>query len=270
MLDICFCDAVYGNLMMAQKLLNTDGVIRLNLHLNYGKLSGNVIAAQAKRNTDSLLSLSPSIEAKELEDYHTQELQQFRQHLKDLESTLKDGQPIRIWVSHTAQDRCNLLWLCHFFKKCHPKIFVVVCPGYESDPSGNGYLENGNWGSFINHRFMAECVNNAIELAESEIEESAQIWRQLVRKNAPLRVLIDGNLISTSEDFFDAMILQHIHSKPTSQAIILGDFFAEHIGADVAFVCSRIDYLLERNIIKVCKDKTDAQGCNWQRTLSKA
>ena len=269
MIDICFSDSVYGNLMLAKELFDTDGVLFLDLHLNHGKINGDVIATQAQRNAECLLSIYPNTEATELEDVYVQGLQQARQCLKDLESALKNGQPIRVWVSHTAHDRCNLYWLCHFFKKCRPRIFVAVCPGYEFDPNENGYIENKNWGGFINRQFIAECAKNAMELAEREIEENTQIWKQLVRKNTPLRVLIDDNLVSTGEDFFDAMILQYIHRKPTSQAIILGDFFAEHFGGDVAFICSRIDHLIESNKIKICKNKADAQGCNWQRTLSK-
>lgn len=268
MLDICFNDSVGGNLMAAQMYLESDGVLPLNLHLNYGKLSGDVIATQERRTAENLLYYFPNTPPKEIDRNYEKGLRLARQCFKDLEDRLKNEQSLRVWVSNTAQDRCNLYWLCNFAKSYQPKISIVVCPGYEFNSRKNCYVENRNWASFTNHRFMADCAKNAVELTEEEIGQYAKAWEKLVEKDAPLRVLIDDDLVSTDADFFDAVILRHISDTPKSQSSILGNFLSEYIGMDVDFVCSRIDFLLKNNLIKVCEEKVDTQGCCWSRTIS--
>ena len=270
MLDICFYDSVAGTLMMARNLFITDDILQLNLRLNYGRLSGDIIATQERIVADNFLCSYPNMSEEELESYYTEGLQYARQRVQYLEEKLKGGQPFRVWVSQTALDRCNLCWLCHFSKPYQPKILVVTCPGYEFDPTENCYVENRNWVNFTNTQFMAECAKTAIELTEEEIKHYAQIWERLVCQDAPLRLLVDDTLVSADADFFDAMILQYIHSDPQPQCLLLGDFLSEYPYLDVDFICSRIDYLLQAHVIKVCEDIVDSQGCCWQRTLSKA
>lgn len=116
MLDICFNDSVGGSLMVARTHLESDGVLPLNLHLNYGKLSGDVIATQEQISADDFRNFYPNATPEEVEKEHTKCLRKARRCFKDLAQKLESGQSIRVWVSNTAHDRCNLYWLCHFAK----------------------------------------------------------------------------------------------------------------------------------------------------------
>ena len=269
MLDICFNGSVGGNLMVARTHLESDGVLPLNLHLNYGKLSGDVIATQERISADTFRNFYPDSTPEEVEKEYKKGLRQARRCFKDLAQRLESGQSIRVWVSNTAHDRCNLYWLCHFAKDFPTKLFVVVCPGYEFDTRKQCYIENRNWARFSNAHFMADCANKAIELTEEEIQAYANEWNKLVEKDAPLRILIDDNLINVEEDFFDSIILRHIENAPKSQSSILGNVLAEGWGMDVDFICARIDFLLKSNVIKICEKRSDDYGGCWPRTIAK-
>lgn len=156
-----------------------------------------------------------------------------------------------------------------FCKRFSHKVFVVACPGYEFDTKKQCYIENRNWATFTNAHFMADCADNALELTKEEVNAYAGEWNKLVERDAPLRILIDDNLVNVDEDFFDSIILRHIDNIPKSQSSILGNVLAEGWGMDVNFICARIDFLLKSNVIKICEKKADDYGGCWPRTIAK-
>lgn len=269
MIDICFSDTVAGTLLQIKKDIHSEGVLPLDLHLNYEYIDCDIAKAQAKRNIDTLKYFYKTVTDEELKKEYTKELRSIRSGIKRVEEFLTKGQPIRLWLSNNANDRCGLYWFCHFAKNYSNEISVVICPGYEySHRTHTAYVQNG-WGAFSNPYFVAQFASTAHVLDEHEKAAYVREWSLLVKENAPLRILIDNVVVGVEESFFDSIILSFTKFEPHSQRSIMGNMLGKWQGCcDVAFISMRIERLISEDKIKVCEEKVDDHDCYWPRTIA--
>lgn len=269
MIDVCFSDSVCGHLFSVKKIIMSDAILSLDLHLNYGYLDGDIIEKQTKRNVDTLKYFYKTATEKELQKGYKAELKKTYKAQNTLKKFLSDGQEVRLWLSNNANDRCGLYWFCHLAKEYENKISIVSCPGYEYNKIENKTIENRNWASFSNPYFVAEFVQNAQCLKKYEMLAYAQTWDYIVQENAPFRILIDDSIVGVKESFFDDVILSFVSNEPKSQSSIMGKMLGKwQGGCDVAFLSERIEYLIKTGKIKVVEEKVDEYDCYWKRTLS--
>lgn len=269
MLNICFDDVVGGHLLISWGLADSEGILPLNLHLDRGRLRGDVIATQERMSAEILGYHFPNMDPREIDREYKKGLRKARRCYKDLEERIKAGQAVRVWIDNTAHDRCGLYWLCDIARPYQPKIFVASCPGYGYDAQKDGFIENRNWATFTDHDFPDGCAQKAVRLAQIQIDRYAQAWKRAVEQDTALRVLINDHLVSVDEDLFDAALLRHIDRTPKTQASIMEQFCLEYRGLDLDLVMWRIDHLLKSDVIKVCEEKVDSHGCCWPRTISR-
>ena len=271
MLDICFNDSTGGNLIAIEYELDnpikTDGVLPLDLHFNYGLLSGNIYETQANFEARLHKSFFNNISQRKLNSWCKQKLNSIHSALSKLDKQLKMGEDIRLWLDNSAADRCNLYWFCDYVKSYNNKIYVVLCPEMELSNFENKFVEKTKWAAFTNISYMAAFAKTATELSKTEINMYSEIWQKLVKQNAPLRILIDNKIISTTEDFFDKSILNYIRHEPKPQVTIIGDFLADWYCADYSFISERIEFLLKQKVIEIVDDKVNNEGSFVVRTL---
>lgn len=271
MLDICFNDSTGGNLIAIEYRLDnpikTDGVLTLDLHFNYGLLCGNIYETQANFEARLQKAFFNNISERKLNSWCNQKLKSIRSALSKMDKHLKKGEDIRLWLDNSATDRCGLYWLCDYVKCYDSKVSIIICPGIELSNFDNKTTEKTKWAAFSNISYMATFVETAKELSKAEINLYSEIWQKLVKENAPLRVLIDNKIISTTEDFFDRAILSYVSNEPKPQVTIIGDFLADWYCADYCFVSERMEYLLEQGYIEIVDDKVNNEGSYVVRTL---
>ena len=270
MVDICFSDSVGGLLMQIKKDVCSDGVLPLDLHLNYEHINCDIVEAQAKRNIDTLKYYYKSVSDKEKQIEYKKEILGMRNALKRLEKILADGHDMRLWLSNTANDRCGLYWFCNFAKNYANTISIVMCPGYEYIPYLQASQVQYAWASFDNPNFVAKFAPTARVLDEHERSAYAREWTLLIKEDSPLRILIDNALVSVEESFFDGIILSFVKAEPQTQRSVMGKMLGKWHGCvDVAFVSMRIEHLIAAGKIKVCEEKVDEHDCYWPRTIAK-
>ena len=106
-------------------------------------------------------------------------------------------------------------------------------------------------------------------LTKEEILASVETWSYIVKENAPLRILIDDNIVGVEESFFDNIILGFVTDEPQAQAHIMGKMLGKWHGCcDVAFVSKRIEHLIEAGKIRIIEEKVNDYDCYWPRTLA--
>lgn len=269
MIDICFSDSAGGLLLVAKKLIKSDVVLTLDLHLNYGYLDCDIIEEQTKRNVETLKYFYKTITEKELQKEYKSDLKKAKQAQETLKGFLADGQEIRLWLSNNANDRCGFYWFCNLAKDYDNDISVVWCPGYEYDDIKHKVTENRNWPSFSNPYFVARFVDDARPIVRAELLAYAETWGYLVKENAPLRILISDSIVGVDKSFFDNVILGFVSNAPKTQGNIMGEMLGKWRGAcDIAFISERIEHLIDIGKIKIYEDKVDAHDCYWVRTLT--
>lgn len=271
MFELCFDKCTEGNLNELKFCYNnpigSDMIVNLDLKLNYGPINGDIFKAQAMREIDIYKSFFKNVSENECNSCYKEKLHSINSAILKINKQLKTHGILRLWISNNAFDRCALYWFCNYMKDYDCKINVVMCPGVEISANKNKLTENTRWAAFDNLPYMASFAKNVRELTKQELELYSNLWQELVEKNAPLRVLIDNKIISTTDDFFDNVILSCIAETPQSQATIINRFLGKWYCADFCFVSQRIEYLIEKGKIKIVEDKVNDDGNYIVRTI---
>lgn len=271
MIDVCFSDSLAGVLCTIKDEIKSDGIFALPQTLNCGPLDcEDIVAQQIKVELEYEKYFRKDVTEEEIEKEFKNQLKEKRKTFQELKKHIDDGQKIRIWVSNQAKDRCGLFFFCYLMGGFTNELSAVVCPGYEHDDIFNETTEKRSWSSYSNPYFVAECVNEARVMCEYERRAYSTRWKELVKENAPLRILIDDVVVSVEEDFFDNAILGFVGVEPKHQNSVMGKMLGKWQCGDIFFISKRIERLIENGKIKVCEDRVANNGCYWGRTIALA
>ena len=142
--------------------------------------------------------------------------EQTRANIERLRQAALAGRPLRIWVGKSANDAAGLRWLMAQLVQAgaHSEVSVVPLPPYLTGPHGQvrhcrdgGDIEPGDWGRYQSRaRVLPPDYQRAL----------ADEWKTLAKENAPLRVCINGQLVSAGEDFYDPFLHRTLIRMPAS------------------------------------------------------
>ncbi len=142
----------------------------------------------------------------------------------------KQGETLRMWYSNQPDEMCGLYWLMSLLKSWEQpsaKVILVKLPEWEEEEeaiiryNGWGDVEPGKW-----HRYLG-----LQKAAPSALLGAAALrWAELQRENAPLRAVINGQLQSVPESFYDDFILREIASESNefSEAKLIGNILGKY------------------------------------------
>lgn len=268
MIDICFSETLAAFLEEFKPSINSEGVLFLGLHLNYGRLDCDIFEEQAKREAETLVYCYDGVTKEELHEEYEDLLSENIDAQEALERCFKENKDMRLWLSNNASDRCGLFWFCNFAKNYSNRVFTVVCPGYSCNIPDHRPYEVRNW-AFIEPEYFPYYAKQLRPLENDEMLAYSETWQRMVKENAELRILIDDTIVGVEEDFFDRTILGFVSHEPQTQYSIMGKMLGKwQGGCDAAFISKRIEHLIDSDIIKVCTEDVDEEDCYWQRTIA--
>ena len=272
MIDVCFTDnetLVIRQIRKLREPYDYNSGRFIPFHFNYGLLEGDPIDTQARMEAESMRFYYPTPEDEIEQIYHDTE-KSYHRIMEWLDSALQSKKSIRIWVSNTAHDICNLYWLCHYAQKYDPAIWLVKCPEYEIDSQTNLPVLLECWQQVSSNDTYLHARDNAVALTKNDILFYAAQWERLVKENMSLRILIDNSVISTSEDFFDSILLKHIGTTPVFLRTVLLDVLDEGLGIGYNFILGRLDKLIHQGLVLGCQESTDDLGFKQLRKICEA
>ena len=202
------------------------------------------------------------------EDNYESELQEMFEHytsdLLRLQEYLEDGEAVRIWYSDAPYSRCGFYQICQLLLKYQSEVHVVKLP--EHVVREDYIVSYVNWGEVAAEEFAGFLSYEKI-LAEDEIRMYAQNWTDLMSKNAPLRAIVSGQLISVPEDFYDFLIWKHLADKPRKEARVIGDILGiSMLGVGDWWYARRIQHYIDCGDILVVEDSENRYARVIQRS----
>ena len=81
----------------------------------------------------------------------------------------------------------------------------------------NVIMSYHSWSEVAAEEF-AGSLGNERKLTADERRMYAEMWGELVIENAPLRAVVNGTVLSVSEDFYDFIIWNRLTEKPVKEA----------------------------------------------------
>lgn len=224
---------------------NTADIYGFNLVLSVGNISENKLGSQRQEVLEQLYSIYPIDEERQV----AQELlQRAKDDLKTVYDRAAAGEALRIWYSNQPDELCGIYWfmaqLNQLKERCG-QVYLVKLPEWEADEKGNiirkvgwGEVAPGEW-----HRYLPLQKSAPPAFCQS----CASHWLTLQKENAPLRAMINGQLVSATESIYDDFIIREIaeESEEFQEAMIVGRVLGKYqLGIGDSWVALRIEEMI--------------------------
>lgn len=215
MLEVVFSDSVRASMKVANR-----EVVGLSFNLDIGRL-GNDIESDERKEHFCEICFDPSLLEedfkRDFELYWANKLKEI-QRLKDHIAECKD---IRAWYSGTPRSLCGFYHLCWLLKGCSNKLYAIKLPDHVIVEGTKGVLYK-EWEEIHPEKFNDFLVYER-EVTAVEIKLIATKWMMIKDQNTMIRAVVNGELQSVNEDFYDYFIEQELVSTPLKMGLLIGN-----------------------------------------------
>lgn len=163
------------------------------------------------------------------------------------------GDTVRIWADRTPHSACGLLHAASLLKDTKAAVHVVALPPWRERPDGvvETYL---GWGEVAPELF-GRFLSYEMPVPPLALGAMAHRWEVLQKENAPLRAVVNGQVRSVGEDFYDDLIRRHIPEGQTKIANIIGNVLGqERPGIGDVWLAERIRWMLSTGELRMVRE----------------
>lgn len=171
-----------------------------------------------------------------------------RKNLETFLHRVRQGEGIRVWCSQSPDEQCGLYWLAAQLAaaKLTPEITLVTLPAFEERWDGVvvrrtsfGEVAPEEWG---------RLAENGVPLPKNYLLGLSSHWAQLQAENAPLRTMVNGQLVSMPEDCYDSFLLRELDALPDAfrEAKLIGLTMGKYqLGVSDGWYAYRIEQFIQ-------------------------
>ncbi len=223
----------------------TSDIYGFNLMLSVGDISENQPGTKRKLTLENLYSVYPNDEGRQA----TEEiLKRANENLKTIRESTATGEALRIWYSNQPDEMCGLYWFMsqlNQWKVDDVRVSIVKLPEWEANEKGNIVRKN-SWAEVAPEEWQ-HCLALQKTVLPLFIQSCASHWQELQAESAPLRAVLNGQLVSTSEKLYDDFILREIavEGNEFHEAMIIGRVLGKYqLGIGDSWVALRIEEMI--------------------------
>lgn len=178
------------------------------------------------------------------------------------------GETVRVWYSQQPDELCGMYFLLERLESAGATgpVSLVELPQWEERPDDTlvhriswGEVGPGEWGRLAAAAYTPSPVRRHF---------FANCWRDLRWKNAPLRAVVNGQLMGVPADFYDGFIRWAIAStdREFRQAHVIGEVLGRgpHIGD--TWVALRMEEMIRAGLLEVVS-QAPPEGPVYHRIL---
>lgn len=162
------------------------------------------------------------------------------------------GDAVRIWVDHTPSSACGLLHAASLLKDTKAAVSVVPLPRWREE--GKTVVSYQGWGE-VEPELFGHFLSREEPVPPVALGAMAHRWEALRQENAPLRAVVNGQVRSVGEDFYDEMLRRHIPEGEAKIASIIGDVLGwEKPGIGDIWLVERIRWMLSAGELRMVRE----------------
>lgn len=245
---------------------NPDDVYCLDLVPSIGDISEEMPGPLRRQALEELIQgASPAEEARR----EVRKLwKEFRETLSAVVARSAAGEAVRVWYSQQPDELCGL---CFFLERLESSgaaglVSLVELPQWEERADGTmvhrigwGEVSPGEWGQFAETAYTPPPARRHF---------FANCWRGLRRQNAPLRAVVNGQLMGVPADFYDGFIRQEIAAAEREfyQAQVICRVLGRGLGIGDAWVALRMEKMLQAGELEAVS-QASPEGPVYRRIL---
>ncbi|MEL4106604.1 DUF3658 domain-containing protein [Oscillospiraceae bacterium WX1] len=255
MIEIVFSDSACGSLKVEKGRLlmeranpmdgTPDDILGFTLALSVGDISEHEPGIRRQQELERLYSVYPNNIGHEAAH---ELLLLAKDNLKTVCARAAKEESLRIWYSNKPDELCGLFWLMaqlNSLEANYGQVSLVELPDWEIDENGTivryvgwGEVQPGEW-----HKYLA------LQRPAPPIfcKSCAFHWQALQKENAPLRAMLNGQLVSAPETLYDDFIIREIEAENITfhEAMVIGRVLGKYqLGIGDAWVALRIEEMI--------------------------
>lgn len=195
-----------------------------------------------------------------------------RENLSVLIRRAKNAEPIRVWSGETPDEVCGAYFIIEQLSRIgsgKPDVALVKLPDFYERADGTAvrYIGFGE----VEPELFGEFAKKGKKLPYNIIIHMAEHWRALRKENASLRAVINGKLVSVSENIYDKYILGEIALQQSEfcEASVIGSVISKYqLGIGDDFIARRIEKFIGDGTLEFTGNKS-GRGRIYNRILRK-
>lgn len=249
---------------------NSADIFGLSLALSVGDISEDIPGKRRQQMLSWLFGAYPLHEGNEAT---TELFCSAKDALATICNRIKAGEALRIWYSTQPDDLCGLYWLMTQIgnlRSGKAQISLVKLPEWEVDELGNT-IQHSGWGEVHPgewHRYLPLETPAPPTFCQG----CATHWQALQKENAPLRAVLNGQLVSMEESLYDGFIQREIDAADEifQEANVIGRVLRKYrLGIGDTWVAHRIESMIQQGELEPVS-KAPADGPTYHRMLKKS
>ncbi len=250
MLEVVFNDSAAGSLTLAVGLKDHTGdcahdILSFPLSLSVGNISENGIGAEREKAL-SLLWGMYRLTPRDVKDI----LNKPKKHYSLLLERARDGEPIRVWSGRDPDELCGLYWLMEQLRPVGLEklnVTLVEPPAWRKR-SDNSIVRYTGWGEVAAYRFGR---SRGKRLPAEYLRFLADHWKRLQQENAPLRAVLNGDLVSVPETLYDAFIFRELETQADEfeETRLIGQVMENQLGIGYMWIALRIERFIKDGLL---------------------
>lgn len=244
MADVVFSDYFANNLKQYYRTYHINRqVIRLPLLLGLG----DIAQADLFETRRTLLKIRSAHESGSTIDGWDQAI---HDGVSELDEAIGKRETLRIWWTDLPDESCGFAWLCDYLKdQLVSATFVHVPLIFKNYPFEFqlSHFEDASLFDFV----YRDCLKTEQLLSRNICLTYSYLWRDLRRDNTPLRIMINGHLMSQPINFYDRFLLSHVTSTHFNRIASVIEKTIEEgpLGVPGWWYRHRIDYLISNRVL---------------------
>lgn len=163
-------------------------------------------------------------------------------------------EPVRIWADHTPHSACGLLHAAGILKETVAPVTLMLPPPWQVREDGMIEVYDQGWGEVCPEEF-GRFLHLERPLPPQVLKMLSSRWERLQRENAPLRAVINGQVCSVEESFYDALLRKHLPTEETTiGAVIANVLVQEHPGIGDVWLAGRLRRMLADGELRMIRE----------------
>lgn len=239
-------------------------VYGFSLCLSIGDISEKMPGAKRVSEMEKIFSIYPEFDEassekesdeESLESWVKSMPEQVNEALGEIKERAKNGEAIRIWYSDNPEELCGYYWFICAMADTPAEMYEIKLPKFDESVKNQitEYLSWNEVGAERFHRFLhlQKPISNIMR-SHCRLQ-----WQRLMEENAPLRVVLNGSLVSAPEDIYDSFIEREIEAENDEfdGAMILGRILGKcRLGIADYLVWKRLEKMIKNGRLHVVSE----------------
>ncbi|UED76893.1 DUF1835 domain-containing protein [Brevibacillus sp. DP1.3A] len=258
---ICFGLSAYGTLRSVfrkQNLLQTESIICIEDDFSVGPLHQLETATGMNERIEWIHSFLKRVEAISLEDLTTVKTYLLRN--LSFPAQIPDGSNVILWHGQNASDSIGIRYVISMLQNKNLSFETIDITAFSVHCDYKIRNIDGNEVSYVLKSAGAlppKLVMDAYQVKKNTpaplVQSLILDWEKWSQSDSTLRVYKQGEVLEVSEDYYDAMLLEHASNKFQKAARVIGTVMGESdqcIGD--TYLTYRVHELIKQGLLEYC------------------